>query len=258
MFFNARKNGYDAGEGPVRYLDGSSLARPLDAPRPQMVIMAAFVLVAAIIGGVFLFNVIDNVSHSAERAQATMEQNLARPASMESLPNLASLVGMDVEGIKATFAEAGWSVADKGALSGDTSGKIDLIKLPADVSEAQALLMYSNVSGLSATDATLLLNGSWQFTAEPGDYADMRVKYADFSSGSVEAAVQTAIASEGFDPATAGEMGVDESGNTFQEGTVAVADGTYHWRVSAIGLSSVYSIKGLPETAVYVGIRLYA
>ncbi len=50
----------------------------------------------------------------------------------------------------------------------------------------------------------------------------MRVKYADFSSGSVEAAVQTAIASEGFDPATVGEMAVDESGNTFQEGTVDV------------------------------------
>ena len=33
MFFNARKNGYDAGDGPVRYLDGSSLTRPLEAPK---------------------------------------------------------------------------------------------------------------------------------------------------------------------------------------------------------------------------------
>ena len=251
MFFNARKNGYDAGDGPVRYLDGSSLTRPLEAPRPQMLAMAAFVLAAAVIGGVFLFNVIDNVTHS-------VEQNLARPTSMASLPNLASLVGLDAEGVKAAFAESGWSIADKGALSGDESGNLDLIKLPDDVSEAQALLMYSNVSGLSAADATLLLNGSWQFTSEAGDSANMRVKYADFSSGSVEAAVQTAIASEGFDPATAGEMAVDESGNTFQEGTVAAGDATYHWRVSAIKLSSVYDIKGLPDTAVYVGIRLYA
>ena len=258
MFFNARKNGYDAGDGPIRYLDGSSLARPLEAPRPQMLAMAAFVLAAAVIGGVFLFNVIDNVTHSAERTRATVEQNLARPASMASLPNLASLVGLDAEGVKAAFAESGWSIADKGALSGDESGNLDLIKLPDDVSEAQALLMYSNVSGLSAADATLLLNGSWQFTSEAGGSANMRVKYADFSSGSVEAAVQTAIASEGFDPATAGEMAVDESGNTFQEGPVAAGDGTYHWRVSAIKLSSVYDIKGLPDTAVYVGIRLYA
>ena len=47
MFFNARKNGYDAGDGPVRYLDGSSLTRPLEAPRPQMLAMAAFVLASA-------------------------------------------------------------------------------------------------------------------------------------------------------------------------------------------------------------------
>ena len=109
MFFNARKNGYDAGDGPVRYLDGSSLTRPLEAPRPQMLAMAAFVLAAAVIGGVFLFNVIDNVTHSAERARATVEQNLARPASMASLPNLASLVGLNAEGVKAavTVEEAG-------------------------------------------------------------------------------------------------------------------------------------------------------
>ena len=159
MFFNARKNGYDAGDGPVRYLDGSSLTRPLEAPRPQMLAMAAFVLAAAVIGGVFLFNVIDNVTHSAERARATVEQNLARPASMASLPNLASLVGLDAEDVKAAFAESGWSIADKGALSGDESGNLDLIKLPDDVSEAQALLMYSNVSGLSAAGWRRLRTG---------------------------------------------------------------------------------------------------
>lgn len=256
MFFNARKNGYDAGDGPVRYLDGSSLTRPLEAPRPQMLAMAAFVLAAAVIGGVFLFNVIDNVTHSAERTRATVEQNLARPASMASLPNLASLVGLDAEGVKTAFAESGWSIADKGALSGDESGNLDLIKLPDDVSEAQALLMYSNVSSLSAADATLLLNGSWQFTSEAGGSVNMRVKYADFSSGSVEAAIQAAMASEGLEGSTLGESGVDDAGNTFQTGTIDVDGTTYAWRVSAIALSSVYDITGLPDTAVYVGVRM--
>lgn len=258
MFFNAPKKGYNAGEGPIRYLDGSSLARPFEAPRSQRLIMAAFVLVAAIIGGTFLFNLIDNITHAAERMRLTVEENLARPSSMESLPNLASLVGLDAEGIKTSFAESGWSVADKGALTDDESGNLDLIKLPDDVTEAQALLMYSTISDLSAADATLLLNGSWQFLWETGDAADMRVKYADFSSGNVESAVQTAINAEGFDASTATELAVDDSGNTFQEGTVDVDDATYHWRVSAISLSSIYDITGVPDDAVYVGIRLYA
>lgn len=257
MFFNPRKNVYNAGEGPVRFLDGSSLSRPLDMSKPQLIIMAAFVVAAAIIGGILLFNVLDNVTHSAERAQASVEQNLSRPASMESLPNLASLVGLDNEEVKAAFAEAGFTIFDKGVLTGTEDGTLDLVKLPADVSEAQAILLYSNgISKLSAADATLLLNGSWQFTSDPSKGTDMSVKYADFSSGSVEAALQAAVAAEGFDPATASAIAVDEAGNTFMAGTVGAGDGTYNWRVSTIALTSVYEVKGLPETAVYVGVRL--
>ncbi|MEG2533505.1 MAG: teichoic acid transporter [Gordonibacter sp.] len=259
MFFNSRRNVYDAGEGPVRHLDGSSLLRPIDPPKPQLIIMGAFVVAAIIIGGVLLFNVLDNVTHSAERAQQSVEQNLARPAAMESLPNLPSLIGLDNEGIKAAFAGAGYIIADKTAMSGGADdGSLDLIKLPSDVSVEQAALMYAQgIPKLSAADATLLLNGSWQFTTTPGDYLNMSVKYADFSSGSVEAAVQTALVSEGLDATTLGEAGVDDSGNTFQTGTVDVGGTIYQWRISAIGLSSVYDVKGLPETAVYVGIRLF-
>jgi len=67
-----------------------------------------------------------------------------------------------------------------------------------------------------------------------------------------------AIAAEGFDPATIAEdgMGVDEVGNTFKQGTVDVDGTAYTWKVSALPLSEMYDISGLPETAVYVGVRL--
>ena len=86
----------------------------------------------------------------------------------------------------------------------------------------------------------------------------MRVGYADFTSGSLEAAIQSAIASEGFDPATTpeGGAGVDEVGNTFQSGTIDVNGTVYTWKVSALPLSNMYDITGLPESAVYVGIRM--
>lgn len=258
MFFNSRKNVYDAGKGPVRHLDGSSLLRPIDPPKPQMLIMGAFVVAAIVIGGMLLFTILDNVTYSAERTQKSIEQNLARPAAMESLPNLASLIGLDDEGIKTAFAEAGYTIVDKASMSGGGDGSLELIKLPSDVSVEQATLLYAQgIPKLSAADATLLLNGSWQFTSTPGDYLDMRVKYADFSSGSVEAAVQTALVSEGLEATVLGESGVDDAGNTFQAGTIDVGGTVYQWRISAIGLSSVYDVKGLPETATYVGIRLF-
>lgn len=254
MFFNARKNEYDAGDGPVRYLDGNSLLRPLDMPKPQLVIMAGFVIAAAIIGSVLLFSILDTVTNSAARSQATLEQNLARPASMASLPSLPTLFNLDDASILATFAEAGYTIYDNTA----SSGMLDVIKLPDDVTLVDAGVLYSKgIPSLTAAEASRLFNGSWTFTANRGDFTDMRVKYADFSSGSVEAAVQTAMVSEGFDVSTLGEAGVDEAGNTFQAGTIAVGDAVLNWKVSAIALSNVYDVAGLPESATYVGIRLY-
>ena len=57
----------------------------------------------------------------------------------------------------------------------------------------------------------------------------------------------------GFDASTASETAVDEAGNTFRTGSIDVNGTTYSWRVSAIALSEVYSISGLPESATYVG-----
>lgn len=255
MFFSARRNEYDAGNGPVRYLDGSSLSRPLDMPKPQIAVLAVFVVIAAIIGGVILFNTLSSITRSATRSQASIEENLARPASFESLPGLASLLALDDESIKASFAESGFVIYDLSA----EGGPLDLIKLPEDVSIEEAALLYTQgIDNLSATDAALILNGSWRMTVDRGDATNMSVKYADFSSGSVEAAIEAAMVAEGLDATTLGDTGIDEAGNTFQNGTIDVGGSVYAWRVSAIPLSSAYNISGLPETATYVGIRITA
>ena len=139
-------------------------------------------------------------------------------------------------------------------MSDDPEAALELIKLPSDVSELDAGLMYNKgVSKLSASEAALLLNGSWTLDADRSDGTSMRLRYADFSSGSLDAAI-----AEGFDPATIAEdgMGVDEVGNTFKQGTVDVDGTAYTWKVSALPLSEMYDISGLPETAVYVGVRL--
>ena len=89
MLFKSRRNEYADTDGPVRYLDDSGLRRPLDMPRPQIAIMFAFVLVAALIGGYLLFNVLDAVRGGTARAQASVEENLSREVSYD-LPALTS------------------------------------------------------------------------------------------------------------------------------------------------------------------------
>ena len=260
MLFKSRRNEYVDTEGPVRYLDGSGLERPLDIPKPQIAVMIAFVVVAALISGYLLFNILDTVKGGAARAQASVEENLSREVAYD-LPALTSYIALSDEEIKQAVADAGLTVIDKGGMSDDPDAALELIKLPSDVSELDAGLLYSKgVSKLTASEAALLLNGSWTLDADRTDGLSMSLHYADFSSGGLDAAIDSAIAAEGFDPATIAEdgAGVDEMGNTFKQGTVEANETTYTWRVSAIPLSDMYDISGLPETATYVGVRLSA
>lgn len=252
MLFEQKEVTYAQGEGPVRYLDGSSLLRTGALSRQQLALVAVLVVAAAVIGGAFLLNVVDSLVHAPEREQAAIEENLTRDVAYD-LPQLTAYAQADDATILQSFADAGFATYE---ISADENG-FDVLKLPADVSAEQAGLMYvQGISNLSATDASLLLNGSWRMTVDRTSGTDMRVRYADFASGSVDAAVAAAIEAEGLSGATMGEAGTDDSGNTYQAGTVEVDGATYSWRVSAIALSAVYDIAGLPETASYVGVRL--
>lgn len=162
------------------------------------------------------------------------------------LPALTSYITLNDDEIKQAVADAGLTVIDKGGMSDDPEAALELIKLPSDVSELDAGLMYNKgVSKLSASEAALLLNGSWTLDADRSDGTSMRLRYADFSSGSLDAAIDAAIAAEGFDPATIAEdgMGVDEVGNTFKQGTVDVDRDRVH--MEGLGSPSVRDVRHL-------------
>lgn len=260
MLFKSRRNEYVDTEGPVRYLDGSGLERPLDMPKPQIAVMIGFVVVAALIGGYLLFTIMDNVQGGAARAQASLEENLTREVPYD-LPALTSYMSLSDEEIKQAVADAGYTVIDRGSLQEDPEAPLELIKLPANVSELDAAVLYQKgLAKLSASEAALLLNGSWTLDTDRENGTTMVLHYADFASGSIDAALDGAMAAEGFDPATIpdGGSGVDEVGNTYKSGTIDVDGTSYAWQVSAVPLSDKYDISGLPDTSVYVGIRLSA
>ena len=245
-----RHTDYSIEQGNIRYMDGSSLLRPMDMPRSQQIVMAVFVVIAVIIGVRLAAGAITAVNDSNAQSQASVEENLSRTVSY-NLPVLTQMADMDDQAILDSLATAGYTVYNQTA-------EIELVKLPDDVTVADAAAMYAKgVGSLSASQAALLLNGSWTLTVDRSDTLTMAVKYADFSSSTLEAAIQAAIAAEGFE-SSGTSMDTDEVGNTFQTGTVDIDDVTYTWRVSAAPLSDKYDIKGLPSTAAYVGIRLTA
>lgn len=245
---------YTRKDGNIMRLDDAGLKRPLGMTRQAKLIVAALVVAGIVIGAMILNNTVYETARQAKLAQASVETNIQREASADALPNLASYITMSDDEIKAAIEQQGFSIYD--ATSESDSG-ITIYKLPSDVSVVDAGLLYSRgISKLTASQATLLLNGSWQLGTNHDSGTTIVVRYADFKSTSAESAISLAMSKEGIETGSVSDSGTDDSGNTYRSGALEANGATYTWRVSAIDLSKIYDISGMPSPAYYVGIRL--
>lgn len=238
----------------VIYPDAEVLTRPLEMPRNVRLGLVGALAAAAIIGAVFLGWYLDGVVNEPKRQQESITEALSADVPYD-LPSLYSLMPLDDAGILATLQEAGLSLYEMPAKEGSTVYR--LIKLPADMNAADAGALYlAGIDNIGAAEAARLLNGSWDLQVDRSSGTNMVLHYADFKSGTVDAAVQSALATEGLTDSSIEDSGEDTAGNTYVMGTISGDAGTYSWRVSALPLSKIYNVNGLPENAVYVGIRM--
>ncbi len=256
LYYTNRRT-YSTKEGNVAYLDGSPLRRPITMPGAQRVTMGIIVIVAIVIGVIFINNTVLASMRETAATQQAITDNLARQASIETIPQMTEMVVLSDSEIKESFEKSGFTIIDVTTTKEDD--EMILYRVPSDMDADEATAMYAlGMNTLTAPQATKLLNGSWSFTADRAGVTSMVVRYADFSTGDPATAVSSAIGHEGFDPTAVSESGVDESGNTFSMGVVEVDGKAYTWKVSALPLSDMYSISGVPEESCYVGVRLTA
>lgn len=241
-------------DATVIHLNGEVLSRPLDMPARVRGGLVIALVIAALIGAAFLSWYFDGIVNEPKRQQQAISESLSKEVSYD-LPNLYSLMPLDDASILATLQQTGLNIYEAPMREG--SSLYEIIKLPADVSAVDAGAMYlAGVENLQASDAARLLNGSWNLQVDRENGVNMVLHYADFKSGNVDAAVQSALAFEGLTDSSIEDSGEDSAGNTYVLGTISGDGGTFSWRVSALPLSEVYSISGLPSNAVYVGIRM--
>lgn len=242
--------------GAIKYLDGSVLLRPQTIRGPKVIVAGIIVAAAVAIGGFALVNVADSVVFAAANEQKAIEQTLAKDPGY-NFPVLKDYIGRDDESARAALEEATENLYDVPATNDST---VDVIKLNPGVTGEQAAALYvAGGKGVSAKQAVDILYGSWRFDIDHTGNTMMRLRFADFTSGSPEAAINSAMSAQGIDESNVSESGLDEAGNTYRTGTVEGSDGnTYTWRASAINLSEMYSVNGLPKTAIYVGFRISA
>ena len=239
----------------IQYLDASDLGKTLVLPQTASKATIAFAIVAGIIGLIIFVSYVNYAVAGPMREQTELQQNLNREVSLD-LPYLSALMPLDDAAIMQTLTDAGYTLYEQQPIGADPAGGFEVIKLPEDVSLDDAAVLYlEGINNLNAANAVKLLKGSWMLTINRVKNTDMRVRYADFSAGNPEAAIQSAMAAEGIDAATIIETGEDDVGNSYSTGLITTDTGTYTWRVSAIPLNEVYSIRGLPTTAQYVGVR---
>lgn len=254
LFYNSKRE-YTRTDGNVDYLDGTGLSRPIDIPKPQRIFIVIIVVVAAIIGIFIIKDTVITSLQSTVLAEKTMTENLARPASIESIPYLPDLIDLDNANIINKLESNGGNYYSVTESSNSTDLRI--YKIPDDMNIADAAVQYRRgIGALTAADATFLLNGSWTLTVDRSGTTSAVIHYADFATGDPATAIQSAIAKEGFASDSITESGVDESNNTFTTGTLKIGETDCIWKVSALPLDEVHSIYGMPENACYVGIRV--
>ena len=183
---------YTKHQGNIAYLDGAPLMRPADMPLAQRVIAIAIVAVAVIIGCVLVNKFVISKWQEATAAEQAVISNLAREASIETIPTVSGLINLNNEDIIASFEKSGYTLHD--TTTPDDSGSMSLYKLPSDMSEDDAVpLLLHGIGSLEAQDASRFLVGSWYFGADRVGGTSMVVRYVDFSTGDPQIAVQNAV-----------------------------------------------------------------
>lgn len=252
---NTSRHAHAAHEAPVRYLDPGALARPLDMPRTQRIQMLAFVAVAVLIGVLIFNNVTSGMSSGSSAASGEVAQIIAENGDLD-LSVLADYTINDADGIKSRLSDAGITYYDNSKSSDD---ELELVRVPDGLNSSEVKsILTSGLSSVDTATAARYICGTWRLTGNFDSGVDLRVRYCDLSATTASAALTDAAKSQGYTIPESAQETTDSAGNTSVSGTVDYDGTTYAWTISACDLSNVYNVSGIPGTAQYVGIHLYA
>ncbi|MBQ9067832.1 MAG: hypothetical protein IJ131_02065 [Eggerthellaceae bacterium] len=247
--------------GSVHYMSAPAVRRGMHIPGNIKLAIVGLGLAALLIASLIGMRIYNDVVNAPVRYAETIALAINEGRDL-NLPVLNNYVDSDNNGIREAFASAGYQTIDVDALyarEGEEPdpNSIDLVKIPSDVPYDRSVeLFQGNLRRVEVSDAAHFLASTWRFTTYLADGVDLKVKYAHFTSDTIEEAIAAGIAAQGWTDSTFGESGVDQSGNTYQNGTVQMDDRVLHWTVSACPLDEVYNVNGLPENSYYVGARL--
>lgn len=241
--------------GNVRYYDASALDRAPLFPASYKKFALIIVLIAAILGAAAFWYYNYEVLQAPARTEAAIEEALSQDVSAD-YPYLQSYLGWSADEVVADLDAYGISHFEIPS-SDPTGNTYMLFHGPSTLSAEDAQAYYEKgIDKLKPPQAAQLLYGGWELSVSSDSGSGIRVRYADFTSGSIDSAIANALNQQGLSESEMKEAGTDTSGNTYQTGVLTVDDEDYVWRISALKLSDVFSVD-ISDDAIYVGIRIY-
>lgn len=246
--------------GATHYMNAPALQRGLHMPSRVKLFIALLGLAGLIVAAIFGFRAYDTIANAPSRYAESINEAIHTGPGLE-LPVLNNFVGTDTATMRTSFSDSKYSIIDVHEMYDDAEEAdeftLDVVKVPSDMDrKLSEELFKKSLRRTGVVEAAHFLSGSWRFTAAMAEGTDIKVKYAEFDSATIEEAITKAIAAQGWSDSTFGEAGEDQSGNTFQSGTITINDQNFNWTVSACPLDEVYSVSGLPENSFYIGARL--
>ncbi|GHT79103.1 hypothetical protein FACS1894104_3250 [Actinomycetota bacterium] len=224
------------------------------------VVLAAVVVIGVIVLGYGLYNIAGMLAGTGGGESIELSTAQTREAIDRRLPLLTNLVDADFDGTQAALAEAGQNLFVNARYIADSpdagaAGR-ELISVPNPMTEEQIQGFYEGTySAYSPNELKELFNGAYVLDMTRGDNGAWdKLKYVNFNATSLEdemSHIRTLQDLTG-DTAVVAAQGTDTRGNKVVQGTKAVGDRIFYWKVAACPFSEIYSAAKLSGTAVYV------
>jgi hypothetical protein len=223
-------------------------------------ILAAVVIVGFVGLIAILRNTIELFTTDTYVSPITLTEEQTRSAIDEGLPLLKDIVWWTFDDILETYTERGDTLFVNERYIADApdytaSGK-EIVRMPTDTTEEQIQGFYEGkYNAYDIEELQTLFNGAWTLDVTHGDKGEfLRARYVNLAAKSIEHEMDHLQQLQGLtgDGVTLMGSGVDDRGNSYIEGSRTDDEATIYWRIAACPFDEVYSLKALPDTAVYI------
>jgi len=227
-----------------------------------IVTIVAILIIGGAVGGLgyFLYNTITALVQDTVVNPITLTASETRAAVDDGMPVLTQWIDWGYDDAVDSFIEQGFNVYNNARYSSDspdaTASAREIVRMPDGVAEEDLTGFFEgSYNAYSIEELQRMFNGAWVLDMTRGDMGSyFKLKLVNLTTSGIDDEILHLLELQGLtgDGVTVKYQGEDARGNTIIQGTKAVDDRVFYWRVAACLFNEVYTIRSLPDQAVYL------